>query len=353
MLAFARPVASINLLKHLRPKVCRAAVADIGEVDTMHRRIERAVVGIVALAIFISGCGQRATPPPTQITIGTFSKAYGNLPYYVAKHFNWFESDPALKGVALHYTEYNDRPSISDAFGAGKLQALFSGDAPALLCRAQGNDIRAVVVSGYAEQEVVVRPDSVIKDVSDLKAKRVVVQQATSSHYALLRILKMSGLGESDISLQFMAPAEGRAAFESGQVDAWAVWAPFVEQEQVAGVGRVVVGSNARINSLMSLSEDLIKSQRPIAVALANSIRRAKQWMVANPADAQKIAVEQLALDPKVVVTAWPKFNWQADLDDAMSADLQAKVDFLAAQDKTRQSKSVDVKRDYVDITVR
>lgn len=307
--------------------------------------------GVLVAAWFLSRPPSNRPEPsvPRIVTIGTFSKAYGNLPYYVAKHFRWFENDPSMAGATVKYTEYNDRPAISDALSTGGLQVLFSGDAPALLCRAQGNDIKVVAVSGNAEQEIVVRPDSPVHSVPDLRGKKVAVMQATSSHYALLKILQANGMGEANIAMKLMSPPEARVAFEAGRIDAWAVWAPFVEQEQADDLGRVVVGSDALINSIMSVSGDLLRTHEPIVRAVVNSVDRAKRWMVANPDEAQRIAVEQLGLKPKVVALAWPKFNWAAQLDDALTKDLQAKIDFLASLDKTRQSKTIDVSRDYVD----
>ena len=75
---------------------------------------------------------QPAAPPLKSVTIATFSKALGNSPYYIAKHFKWFEEDPSLQGANITYKEYTDRPSISDAFSSGDLQVLFSADVPSL-----------------------------------------------------------------------------------------------------------------------------------------------------------------------------------------------------------------------------
>lgn len=306
------------------------------------------VLAIVGAALYI--WRRQTVPKRTTITMGTFSKALGNTPYYVAKHFRWFEDDPNLKGITINYKEFNDRPSISDAFSNGDLQVLFSGDAPAILNRAQGNDVRLIAISGNAAQEILVRTELPINSVADLRDKKLAVQQGTTSQYALLRILRSNGLNESDVQLQYMAAPEARAAFESHDIDAWAVWAPFVEQEQVNGRGRVLPKSEILIHSVMSVSNPFLTQSEPQLRGIVAAIERAKAWMIANPAEAQQIAAEQLGLDPKVVSTAWPKFDWSAHLNDVIIADLQAKADFLAANDKTRNSKTIDVKKDFSDI---
>jgi|ERR1051325_3089230 sulfonate transport system substrate-binding protein len=289
-------------------------------------------------------------PPLQSVTIATFSKALGNSPYYIARHFKWFEEDPALKGVNFIYKEYTDRPSISDAFSSGDLQVLFSAEVPSILCRAQGNDIRIVTLSANVAQNILVRKELPINSVSDLRGNKLAVLQGTSSHYGLLKILNAAGLKETDLQLLYMSPAEAKAAFESDKIDAWAVWAPFVEQQEVSGKGRLVVGGDAVIDSAVSISASFLKQHELAARAIVTAIHKAKKWMVEHPEEAQKIATQELGLDPEVVKVAWPKHNWAARLNEAMIDDIQAKATFMAEMDKTRQSKKLDVRKELIDL---
>lgn len=321
----------------------------------MKRPTRRTVVGFGVVAIIAASFliwRYALTPRPkklTNVTIATFSKALGNSPYHVAKHFRWFEESSALHGVTITYKEYNDRPAISDAFSRRDLQVLFSAEVPSILCRAQGNDIRIVALSANVGQSILVRNDGPLQEVADLRGKTLAVLQGTSSHYGLLKILKAHGLREDDIQLQYMGAAEARVAFESGKLDAWAVWAPFVEQQEVSGKGRLITGGDAMINSVMSVSAPFLKEHPEAARAIVAAIERAKKWIADNPAEAQRIAAEELGLDPRVVAKAWPKHNWTAALDERVITDIQEKATFMAQQDKTRQSKALDVRKELVD----
>lgn len=289
------------------------------------------------------------TTPVTNITLGTFSKALGNSPYHIAKHFKWFEEEPSLKGVKLTYTEYNDRPAISDAFSKGDLQVLFSAEVPSILCRAQGNDTRIVALSANVGQSILVRSDLPYKSVSELRGKSIAVLQGTSSHYGLLKILKAFNLRESDVDIRYMPPAEAKTAFESNQIDAWAVWAPFVEQQEVSGKGRVVEGGDALINSVVTLSAPFIKDHEAAARGVVAVIQRAKKWITENPEQAQQIMAQELGLDLQVVKKAWGRHSWGAQLDDPIINDIQEKATFLAESDKTRAGKNLDVRKDLID----
>ena len=82
-------------------------------------------------------------------------------------------------------------------------------------------------------QAIIVRADSPIKTIADLKRKKIAVTKAAGVHYLLIATLEKAGLKFSDVDPAYLSPADGRAAFERGSVDAWVTWDPFL-----AGVQR-------------------------------------------------------------------------------------------------------------------
>lgn len=301
------------------------------------------------LLLEFTGCNGKGSGNKTTLNIGTFSKAIDYSPFYVAKHFKWFEDSPNLKGITIQYTEFNDRPTISAAFDKGSLDALFAAEPPAIICRAQNNDIRIVEVSCTLQQEVVVRADLPILSIGDLRGKKIAVLPGTSSHYGLLKILKSTKLTPADVNIIFMGPDQAKVAFETKQIDGWAVWPPFVEQQQVNGKGRVLTGGDAVIQSIMAVPTPLISSNEVIARALVNTIQQAKKWITEHPEEAQGIVANELGIDIQVVKTAWGKHKWDACLTDDVISDIQEKASFLATEKTTRLDKELDVRNDLID----
>lgn len=74
---------------------------------------------------------------------------------------------------------------------------------------------------------ILVAENSPIKTVAELKGRKVAFQKGSSSHNLLLRALQQAGLKFSDIQPVYLAPADARAAFQQGNVDAWAIWDPY------------------------------------------------------------------------------------------------------------------------------
>jgi hypothetical protein len=104
----------------------------------------------------------------------------------------------------------------------------FVGEAPPIFAQAAGAQF---VYIGYEpaapEAEGLVVPKaSPLKTVADLKGRKVALNRGSNVHYLLLKLLEKAGLAYSDIQPVFLPPADARAAFERGAVDAWLVWDP-------------------------------------------------------------------------------------------------------------------------------
>ena len=78
--------------------------------------------------------------------------------------------------------------------------------------------------------------DSPIQSVADLKGKKVGLNKGSNVHFLLVRALESAGIGYDEIEPAFLPPADARAAFASGAIDAWAIWDPFqASAEQTLG----------------------------------------------------------------------------------------------------------------------
>ena len=84
------------------------------------------------------------------------------------------------------------------------------------------------------------RSDSAVQDVAALKGRKVALQKGSSAHNLVLRALNKAGLGFNDIQPVYLSPADARAAFEHGSVEAWAVWDPYASLMLSEGHSRLL-----------------------------------------------------------------------------------------------------------------
>ena len=76
-------------------------------------------------------------------------------------------------------------------------------------------------------EAVIVPKDSAIKNVADLKGKRIAFNKGSNVQYFLVKLLEKNGLKYSDVIPIFLPSPDARAAFQKGAVDAWIIWDPY------------------------------------------------------------------------------------------------------------------------------
>jgi len=286
----------------------------------------------LGLLLLLFGC-VGPTGPETQrrdtVSIGTFSRAIDYAPYIVAKNQGWFEEVSSKYGKTVEYTEFQSLPAINEALATKNLDVVFEAEPPAIIGYAAGVDVRIKGVGVSLVQEVVVPKESGIRSVSDLHGKKVAVLSGSSSHYGVVKMIEQSGLSLADVELLDMNPPNAKAAFESGQIDAWAVWPPWIEQEVVEGRGVTLSGGDVFIQSIVAMRGAFVQENPGLARDLLGVVRRAQSWIADNPEQAQSIIAGELGLPLEVVREAWPKHDFQPALGQRELDDIQAKADFL------------------------
>ncbi len=133
----------------------------------------------------------------------------------------------------IEWAEFTAGPPIVEAASADQIDVAWVGSAPPIFGAAADANFKIVAQvqeEDQKENSILVPSGSDIAEVADLKGKKVAVGKGTSAHGLLLQALERNGLTLDDIEPNYLAPADGLAAFTSGEVDAWVVWDPFVTQ---------------------------------------------------------------------------------------------------------------------------
>lgn len=152
-------------------------------------------------------------------------------------------------------------------------------------------------------QALVVRADSPIKSVADLKGKRVAVAKAAGSHYLLIALLEQSGLKFKDIEPAYLSPADGRAAFERAAVDAWVTWDPFLAGVQRQSQVRIVSdGRNvADYQRYYLVSTPYARANPQVLNIIFEELKKAGVWIRHNPKEAASLLAPVWGLDAATV----------------------------------------------------
>ncbi len=129
----------------------------------------------------------------------------------------------------VKWVEFPSGPPILEALNVGSIDVGRTGDTPPVVAQAAGVPFVYVGTSEPKDRSsaILVKKNSPIRTLADLKGKKIAFGKSTSAHYLALKALQSAGLSLKDVQPVYLAPADARSAFLQGSVDAWVIWDPF------------------------------------------------------------------------------------------------------------------------------
>lgn len=170
----------------------------------------------------------------------SFLKARGTL-----------EKRLAPLGVSVTWTEFNAGPVQLEALNVGAIDFGDVGEAPPIFAQAAGAPLVYVAATAplVASEAIIVPKGSAIQKLAVLKGKKVAYNKGSNVQFLLAKLLEKNGLAYSDVQHIHLAPADARAAFTQGSVDAWVIWDPFLAAAQKTLDARLLADATGVVNN--------------------------------------------------------------------------------------------------------
>jgi len=212
----------------------------------------------------------------------------------------------AGKDVHLSWSEFSSGAPLLEALNVGGIDLSADvADTVPVFALAAGAKLAyyAQELPSPTAQAILVRADSPIHNPADLKGKKVAVAKAAGAHYLLIAALHQAGLKFSDIQPAYLSPADGRAAFENGSVDAWAVWDPYVAGAQQQIKARVLTDGSgiASYRRYYLASAGFAQLHPDIVQGVFDALRETGVWVKAHPQEAAAQLAPVWGLDVQTV----------------------------------------------------
>lgn len=219
------------------------------------------------------------------------------------------EKSLAGLGVKVKWSEFSSGLPLLEALNVGAVD--ISGDvADTVPIFAQAAGAKLTYYASEAPspeaQALLVPAGSPVHSVAELKGKKVAVTKASGSHYLLIATLAKAGLRFADIQPAYLTPADGRAAFEKGAVDAWVTWDPYVAAVEKQSDARVLARGEGVANyQRYYLASSSFAATRPDVLKLVYAkLKEAGEWVKRNPESAAQILAPAWGLDSAVISLA-------------------------------------------------
>lgn len=238
----------------------------------------------------------------------------------------------AKQDVSISWHEFPNGQPLLEALNVGNIDVSADvADTVPVFAQAAGAQLTyfAQEAPSPSAQAIIVRDDSPLRSVAQLKGKKVAVTKAAGSHYLLLAALAKAGLKFSDIEPAYLTPADGRAAFENRKVDAWVTWEPFLSGAQQQLPTRTLADGQqlADYQRYYLTSTAFAKNNPQVLAVVFDELVKTGDWLRANPrAAAQVLSPLWGGLDPAIVEQANARRSYQVRLVQPQSLKEQQKI---------------------------
>lgn len=214
----------------------------------------------------------------------------------------------AEQGVKITWTEFPAGPQLLEGLNIGAVDFGTTGETPPVFAQAAGADLLYVAHEPPAPtgEAILLPKDSPIQSMAELKGKKVALNKGSNVHYLLVRALEDAGLSITDITPIYLPPADARAAFERGSVDAWVIWDPFqAAAEQQIDARTLIDGSGLVSNHQFYLSTGSYAEANPEVIQiLIEEIDAIGQWTLSNIDEATALMAPIIGLSADITRTA-------------------------------------------------
>lgn len=258
-------------------------------------------------------------------------------------------ADAALKAAGagrVSWSEFVSGPPLLEALRAKAIDFGSTGDTPPIFAQTAGADlvyVAAVPLSGRAAA-VLVKGDSPLRSVAELRGKRIAFAQGSSAQNLLQSALAAEGMTLADIKPLNLGPADGGSALSRGDADAWVIWDPYYALSELGQKTRALVSGEGgpRSYQFYLANRAFADSQPKVLSAMLDHLRAEGAWAQAHPAEVAAIMSRATGVDAAVQRRVAERQDYAiAPITDAVVADQQALADRLAREGVA--SRPVDV----------
>jgi sulfonate transport system substrate-binding protein len=260
----------------------------------------RSLFAVALSAGLLQASGLLAADKPREIRLDW---ATYNPVSMVLKDKGWLEREFAKDNISVRWVQTLGSNKALEFLNAGSIDFGSTAGSAALVAKINGNPIKSIYVYSRPEwTALVVRKNSPINTVADLKGKRVAVTRGADPHIFLVRALLDAALSEKDIAPVLLQHPDGKTALIRGDVDAWAGLDPMMAQAEIEDGARLFFRKpDANTWGILNVREEFLKDHPDLVRRVLAVYEEARKYSLANYAELKRTFIAITKLPDAVV----------------------------------------------------
>jgi sulfonate transport system substrate-binding protein len=244
----------------------------------------------------------------------------------------------------VEWAEFPATAPALEALAAGAIDLRASAAAPLIFAVAAGAPLKAVAalrLNGPRESvAILVQPNSPIRDVAGLRGKRIGTNKGSVGHFLVLAALQREKIPFNEVTIQYLLPADAKAALGGGSVDAWSTWEPYVSIAEVQDHLRPIVdGTGLPITDAVFVSSTAsLASKHRLLEDFLMRLARAQSWAHDHLGEYAALYSNQTGLPIEVTRLVVKRTDYQfVSIDDSIIQEHQTVADLYLKAGVIRQ----------------
>lgn len=323
-------------------------------------RVLAVLMVLVAVLGVMTGCGSGSTANKNETKAAQLNIAIqpvvGYLPLYVMQDTGSLEKALADNGykVQVNFVEFESGPPENEAFASEEVDVGVMGNVPAIsgIANGQSRSIIGIAYNGEKTEAVIVRNDSDINSVEQLKQKKIGLVIGSIAQNYLSVLLETEGLNLSDVEIVNLSPGEQQQALETEMVDAVVTWEPTISKLTASGNNRILADGTGIFlgENPIVVRNDYLDENPEIIKIFLDEYGKAAQLVTNDVSTYAAQYAEKFLLDADIVEQALSHGNMPVDITEEDIKDLQNTAVFLYTEGLISKEVKLD---DYVKLDVR
>lgn len=215
----------------------------------------------------------------------------------------------------VEWSEFPAAQPLLEAVGGGAADLGLAADAPFIFAYQSDSPVKAIAVQAPAQQAgealaILVKNGSQLKNAQDLVGKSVATTRGSIGHHLLLQALERAHIPADKVRVTFLPPGDAKAAFDSGAIDAWAIWTPYTNVAVKEGARVLVDAKDYGLPLYIDIAH--AASIDPKRALLADFLQReakAVAWARAHPDQFAQVLSKETGLPLDIARASFDRNN--------------------------------------------
>ncbi|MGF1514499.1 MAG: ABC transporter substrate-binding protein [Elainellaceae cyanobacterium] len=257
-------------------------------------------------------------------------------------------ADEAFPDTEVEYISFASGRDVNTAMAGQNVDMALLGSVGVGVGIAQGLPYEVFFIHDVIGEAEALAVKDGISEVADLAGTTLAVPFGSTTHFVLLSLMEMEGLGSQDVTVLDLQPQDMVAAWQRGDIDGGYVWYPHLQRMLDEGGSVLITSADMSDRGVVTADVGIVSNdfigQYPNAVTqYVSMLDEAIAFYREDPEAAAEAIAPELGLTPEESLQAMEKLIW-------LTSDEQAAAEYLGTADQTGEF--AQVLKDSADFMV-